>query len=66
MFKKGDVLKSPADFDNAMLFGILVEVWQRGELLDYGSRITKHTESAVFLDDAEGYFLKATCQFKVR
>lgn len=66
MFKRGDILRQPVDFDNAMLFGVKVEVWQRGEIIDYGGRITKHTDDAVYLDDADAYFLKSMCQFKVR
>jgi hypothetical protein len=63
MFKTGQLLHHPADFDNAMFFGIAVEVWQRGEILEDGL-IQNHNEDAVLIDG--GYFLKATCQFKVR
>lgn len=64
MFQKGTILKNPVDFDNAMYFGIPVSVWQDGELIDYGGKITKQTEDAVYIND--GYYLKSVCEFIVR
>lgn len=65
MFKSNQLLKTPADFDNAMFFGVNVTVWQNGELIDSGGQITKHINGeAVYIND--GYYLKATCEFKIR
>lgn len=64
MFKSGQILHSPADFDNAMFTGANVIVWQNGEIIDYGGPIQKYTEEAVYIQD--GYFLKALCTFKIR
>jgi hypothetical protein len=35
MYKSGYVIKTTADFDNAILFGLKTEVWQNGEIIDY-------------------------------
>lgn len=65
MYVSGQPLLSPADFDNAILFGLKVEVWQQDELVGYASVIESHNDDAVkFLN--ESYYLKATCEFRVR
>lgn len=64
MFKSGDTLRTPTDFDNALFFALPIIIWQQGEIIDYGGTITKHTEEAVFINDE--LYLKATCEFKVR
>ena len=64
MFKSGQVLRTPFEFDNALFFGMAVIVWQEGSIIDYGGPITKHTDAAVYIND--GYFLKATCEFRIR
>jgi hypothetical protein len=61
---KDKTLKSPVDFDNAMYFAIPVTVWQNGKLIDYGGKIERHTDEAVFIND--GYFLKDVCEFRIR
>jgi len=61
---KDKTLKSPADFDNAMYLAVPVSVWQNGEIIDYGGPIQKHTTEAVYINN--GYYLKATCEFRVR
>lgn len=61
---KGFILKSPFDFDNAVYFQKPVEVWQHGQLIDYGGPIQEHTENAVVINGAK--YLKAVCEFKVR
>mgnify|MGYP001388035644 CR=1 FL=1 len=62
--KPGYILKTDADFDNALMFGWRIEVWQDGELIDYGGPIEAHTNDAVKINGA--YFLKATCEFRIR
>lgn len=64
MFKSGQALKSPYDFDNAMFFGVDVSVWQNGEIIDYGSKIIANTAESIHIND--GKYLKAVCEFKVR
>lgn len=61
---KGYVLSSSADFDNAMLFGWNVEVWQQDDIIDYGGQIERHTDESVYINSA--YYLKVNCTFKVR
>jgi hypothetical protein len=58
------VLRSPVDFDHALWFGWHVEVWQQGQLIDYGGRIEAHTEYAVTVYGSK--YLKAVCEFRVR
>jgi hypothetical protein len=64
MLQHGQVLLSDADFDNAMFFGVDVIVWQHGEIIDYGGKITKHTNVSVYI--GEGYFIKKNCLIKTR
>jgi hypothetical protein len=64
MYKIGFTLKTDADFDNAIFFGLNIAVWQKDEIIDYGGVIEFHTDHSVKINDA--YFLKAYCQFKVR
>jgi hypothetical protein len=64
MYASGRALKTDADFDNAVLFGLRIEVYQHGEPLDPGGTIESHSEEAVKIDGA--YFLKSNCEFIVR
>jgi hypothetical protein len=64
MFKKGQVLVTEADFYNAQLFAVPVEVWQRGERLDYGYPILRLVEGAAFIKD--GYYHRELCEFRVQ
>lgn len=64
MFKSNYILKTDVDFDNAMLFGVNVSVWQKGEIIDYGGKIVANTKDSVHIND--GKYLKAVCEFKVR
>ncbi len=64
MYKSGQPLRTSADFDNALLFALHVEVWQQGEIIDYGGSIEVHTEHSVTINGAK--YLKAVCEFKVR
>jgi hypothetical protein len=61
---QGQVLKTDVDFDNAMLFGLNISVWQQGEIVDYGGKIIANTDDSVHIND--GKYLKAVCAFKVR
>jgi len=62
--QKGLVLRDSTDFDYAVHFKALVDVWQQGERLLFSGVIKKHTKHAVYIND--GYYLKAVCEFKVR
>lgn len=64
MFKSGQVLKSPYDFDNAMFFGTDVSVWQNGEIIDYGGKIESLSDASVRINDV--YYFIAACEFKIR
>jgi hypothetical protein len=64
MYISGSTLRSSADFDNAQLFHLNIEVYQQNEPIDRGGIIESHTEHSVTIDGAK--FLKAVCAFKVR
>lgn len=65
MYQSEHILRTPADFDNAIIFGLKVEVWQQNEIIDSGSFIKSHTDDAVtFLNNLK--YLNAACDFKVR
>lgn len=64
MFKRAQRIRTDADFDNAMFLAVPVEVWQRGELIDYGGPIQRHTNEAVYIQ--ESYYLKGSCEFRIR
>jgi hypothetical protein len=56
-------LTNPADFDNAILFQLHVEVWQQGEIIGRGI-IKYHTDLTVAID--QDMYLKQNCEFRVR
>lgn len=58
------ILQHPADFDNAMFFVKKIEVWQDGEIIDYGGVIQKHNDEVVYINDA--CYFKGFCEFKIR
>lgn len=64
MFKKGQALVTDADFYNARLFAVPVEVWQQGELLDSGYPIERLIEGAAFIRD--GYYHRELCEFRIQ
>lgn len=66
MFKKGEALQTEADFDNAVFFALAVEVWQDGQRIDVGGRVTKHTDDAVFLGYDDEAYGKQMYSFRVR
>lgn len=63
MFKSKQILNSPFDFDNAMFFGVNVEVWQHGDIVDSGGKILANTIDSVHIND--GKYLKTLCEFRV-
>jgi azurin len=58
----GQLLKTNADFDNAILFGIAVSVTEDGHLVGSG-HVTSYTYHVVKMEN--GYFFKDTCVFTV-
>jgi hypothetical protein len=64
MYRSGNKLSTPADFDNAVLFQLNVEVWQEKEPIDRGGFIKNHSDIWVKFED--GYFLKDNCVFQIR
>lgn len=63
MYTSNQTLLHPADFDNAMYFGLPIKVIQQGEIIENGGRIHKHTDQAVKIEG--NYFLKWKCEFRV-
>jgi len=64
MYKFGQTIIHPVDFDNAMLFELNVIVLQDGQIIDFGGKIEKNSEESVLIN-AE-YYLKSDCKFKIR
>ncbi len=64
MYKFGQTITNPVDFDNAMLFELNVIVLQDGHIIDFGGKIEKNFEASVRIN-AE-YYLKSDCKFKIR
>lgn len=64
MFKPNYILMSPADFDNAILFGVNISVWHEGKIVDYGGKIIANTNDFAHIND--GKYAKSTYEFKVR
>jgi hypothetical protein len=65
MFSSGSTLRTSADFDNAIMFGLRIEVWQDEAIIDYAGVIESHTnDSVTFMNESK--YLKATCEFRVR
>lgn len=62
--QKDYILKTDADFDNAILFQLPVIVWQNGEILDYGGVIQEHTSKTVRIND--DWYVKCVCEFRIR
>jgi hypothetical protein len=49
----GQLLKTDADFDNALFFQLRIIVWQQGEIIDYGGKIVANTEESVHINDGK-------------
>lgn len=56
MYSSGKKLITDADFDNAILFGLNIKIYQQGKPLDPGETIESHSEEAVKINGC--YFLK--------
>lgn len=52
------------DFDNAVFTGVSVSVWRANQQIDFGGKMTKHDDAAVYIEG--GYFLKREFDFFVR
>jgi hypothetical protein len=65
MYTSGNALRTSANFDNAILFSLKVEVWQNGQIIDYAGVIESHTNDSVsFMNESK--YLKTTCECRVR
>jgi hypothetical protein len=64
MLKSGSILRTSADFDNAMMFQLNVIVWQDGEIIDYGGNIESFTDASIRINDC--HYFRTSCEFKVR
>lgn len=53
MYISGQTLRTSADFENAMLFGLRVEVYQQNVPIDSGGHIQAHTDNSVTIDGAK-------------
>jgi hypothetical protein len=65
MFHKGEVIQHDQDLDYCIYLKKPIDVWQHGELLDYGGIISCYTQDSVKLDHG-GYFLRMNCEFRIR
>jgi hypothetical protein len=65
MFSSGSTLRTSADFDNAIMLGLRIEVWQDEAIIDYAGVIESHkNDSVTFMNESK--YLKVTCEFRVR
>lgn len=64
MFATSFILSTHAHLEAAMFNKSNVDVWQYGELIDYGGQIEKLTDDVVTING--NHFLIATCEFRIR
>lgn len=64
VFYNQQQLQHQADFDNAVFTGVAISVWRENQCIDFGGRISKHDDVAVYIEG--GYFLKKEFRFIVR
>lgn len=64
MYTVGKVLRTDADFDNAILFALNVEVWKDGKLIDEGGLIKMFNDTRVHI--RHGLYPRSVCVFIVR
>lgn len=64
MFLNQQQLEHQVDFDNAILIGVPISVWRGNQHIDFGGRMIKHDDLAVYIEG--GYFLKREFRFIVR
>lgn len=59
-----NILKTDADFDNAIWFKTPVEVWMYGVLEENETYIESYCESSVKILD--GYFFRSNCVLRLK
>jgi hypothetical protein len=64
VFVNRQKLQHQVDFDNAVFVGVPITVWRENQYIDFGGRMTKHDDVAVYIEG--GYFLKKEFCFVVR
>ncbi|CAM3785790.1 hypothetical protein [Marinicrinis lubricantis] len=64
MIKVNDVLRTDADFENAILFKNRVAVTQYGFTVDYGGMIESFDKEYVKINNR--YYQRASYEFRVR
>jgi len=57
-------LQHKVDFDNAVFTGVPISVWRENQYIDFGGKISKHDDVAVYIEG--GYFLKREFRFIVK
>jgi hypothetical protein len=62
VFKLGYLLKTDADFHNAILFHSLVSITQDGEHVGSGYILS---QSRHCIETIDAYYFKSACEFKV-
>jgi hypothetical protein len=64
MLASGFVLSTGHHFQVAIHNGLPVEVWQQGQIIDYGGPIDRITEDTVWINGC--HYVIAVCEFKIR
>jgi hypothetical protein len=64
MLASGFVLRTDHHLQVAMHNRSSVDVWQKGQLLDYGGPIEAISEQAVTINGVK--YWRATCEFRIR
>lgn len=64
LFTKGEVISHDQDLDYCIHLKQPVNVWQQGELIDYGGLIDKYTDESVVINGA--FFMRSSCEFRIR
>lgn len=62
-YHAGTALITDADFDHAIWFQLLIEIWKDGMLIDYGGFVNKHDDLTVTING--NLFFKDNWTFKV-
>ena len=63
MYQPGFILKTEADFDNAIWMASHVELWQRGELVHQGG--IAETQTAFWVRIGGAIYFKYSYEFRV-
>ena len=64
MFNKGFVLTTRHHLEAAMFNQSNVEVWQHGQIIDYGGRIENLSRDSITING--GKYLIDLCEFRIR